>query len=64
MKEQKLSGGMENGVLHEEERERLLRTHSNTLKCSHILYIIYIKNSLIHKLKILFTHTVIFTIYV
>ena len=24
----------------------------------------YIKNSLIHKLKILFTHTVIFTIYV
>ena len=48
MKEQKLSGGMENGVLHEEERERFLRTHSNTLKCSHILYI---KNSLIHKVK-------------
>ena len=40
----KLSGGMENGVLHEEERERFLRTHSNTLKCSHILYniILYI----------------------
>ena len=58
MKEQKLSGGMENGVLHEEEREKIF---ANTQQYSEVFaYIIYKKFSFIHKLKILLIYDLIY----